>query len=126
MTTPEEWLADFTARLDTIKAKAAEFDPTGPSVTESAPDGSISVSVAPTGALTGLRIDDSAWHGSGDELAREILRLAHAAQRVALAEALGVDAVPAAGDDGPARRRSPAPDDEDFGDERIFGGGTSP
>jgi hypothetical protein len=124
---PDEWLADFTAKLDAIKAGAAELerDPNAPATTETAEDGTLRVSVAPTGALTGLHIDDSAWHGSGAELAERILELARTARRTAairVAETLGADAEAVSLID-------PMPDadvietDDDFADERIFGGG---
>lgn len=153
MVTPDEWLADFSAKIDDIKAKTAEFqqNPETSGATETAPDGSITVSVAPNGSLTDLRIDESAWRGSGDELAGKIMHLARRAQRAAavdVAEAfapLGADTeaihmvtghVPEPEDDDedeqspqaeppPRPTRPPrgrAADDDDFGDERIFGG----
>lgn len=129
---PDEWLADFSAKLDTIKARAAEIehDPDTPAITETSADGSLRVSVTPTGALTGLHIDDSAWDGSGARLAERILELARTARRAAavqVAETLGLAAGTA-----PAADPPPAPrggetgvetDDDDFADERIFGGG---
>jgi DNA-binding protein YbaB len=189
MPTPEEWLASFNAKIDDIKTKTAEFQENleASGVTEASPDGSISVSVAPNGSLTGLRIDESAWRGSGGELAGKIMQLARKAQRSAavnVAEAfapLGADSeamhmvtgyIPGPEDEDdedkagyafneeteqappqqpprpmpdwsgyqqgrpetparmeplprPARppRRRNAPDDDDFGDEPIFGGG---
>jgi DNA-binding protein YbaB len=176
--TPEEWLADFNAKIDDIRTKTAEFQENleASGATERSPDGSITVSVAPNGSLTDLRIEDSAWRGSGGELAGKVMHLARRAQRAAavnVAEAfapLGADTeamhmvtgyVPAPEDDGeddpagyafvdepeqpseteprtesrtepprmeppprparPPRRRGRA-DDEDFGDEGIFGG----
>ncbi|MPZ83007.1 MAG: YbaB/EbfC family DNA-binding protein [Actinophytocola sp.] len=97
--TPEEWLASFNAKIDDIKAKTAEFQENleASGVTETSPDGSVSVSVAPNGSLTDLRIEESAWRGSGGELAGKIMQLARKAQRSAavnVAEAfapLGVD-----------------------------------
>ncbi len=176
--TPEEWLANFNAKIDEVKAKTAEFQQNleASGATETSPDGSISVSVAPNGSLTDLRIDESAWRGSGGELAGKIMHLARRAQRAAavhVAEAfapLGADseamhmvtgyipepepdddqdrgagyafdaeqepAPPAPPPAPPARpepprmeppRRPARPprrdDDEDFGDEGIFGGG---
>jgi len=188
--TPEEWLANFNAKIDDIKAKTAEFQENleASGVTETSPDGSISVSVAPNGSLTDVRIDDAAWRGSGSELAGKIMHLARKAQRNAaanVAEAfapLGADSeamhmvtgyVPEpepeepddkagyAFNEDPDQTRPPAPqpprpapdwsqpapppqspprmeppprparpprrrsdtDDEDFGDEQIFGGG---
>jgi DNA-binding protein YbaB len=83
--TPEEWLADFNAKIDDIKARTAEFQENleASGVTETSPDGSVSVSVAPNGSLTNLRIDESAWRGSGAELAGKIMHLARKAQRSA-------------------------------------------
>jgi DNA-binding protein YbaB len=175
--TPEEWLADFNAKIDDIKAKTAEFQENleASGVTEASPDGSLRVSVAPNGSLTDLRIEESAWRGSGRELADKIMQLARRAQRAAavnVAEAfapLGADSeamhmvtgyvpAPEDEDDGtgderpgyafadepeqptrpeqrpeppgmeppprparPPRGRGPA-DEDDFGDEGIFGG----
>ncbi|HEY7593482.1 MAG TPA: YbaB/EbfC family nucleoid-associated protein [Actinophytocola sp.] len=132
MASPDEWLADFTAKLDAIEARAAELehDPNAPAITETSGDGALSVSVAPTGALSALRIDDSAWRGSGAELAERILELARAARRAAavqVAETLGADAgavslidpLPRAGE----IETGTETDDDDFADERIFGSG---
>lgn len=83
--TPDEWLAKFNATIADVKAKTEAFqrdlDQSG--ATESAPDGSIRVTVAPNGALTNLHIDESAWRGSGAELAGKIMHLARKAQRAA-------------------------------------------
>lgn len=85
MPTPEEWLAKFNATIADVKAKTETFqrelEQSG--ATESTPDGTLSVTVAPNGSLTELRIDDDAWRGSGAELANKILRLARKAQRAA-------------------------------------------
>ncbi|MCT2586710.1 YbaB/EbfC family nucleoid-associated protein [Actinophytocola gossypii] len=83
--TPEEWLANFNSTIADIQAKTAEFQANleQSGTTESSPDGSISVSVAPNGSLTDLRIDESAWRGSGAELAGKIMALARKAQRAA-------------------------------------------
>jgi DNA-binding protein YbaB len=84
-TTPEEWLARFNATIDDAKARAAEFQANleRSGATETAPDGSLSVSVAPNGSLTDLRIDESAMRGNGAELAARIMALARKAQRAA-------------------------------------------
>lgn len=83
--TPEEWLARFETTIADVKAKTAAFQENleQAGVTEAAPDGSISVSVAPNGSLNNLRIDDSAMRGSGAELAGRIMKLARKAQRAA-------------------------------------------
>jgi DNA-binding protein YbaB len=83
--TPEEWLAKFDATIADVQAKTQAFqrDLEQSGATESSPDGSLSVTVAPNGSLTNLRIDESAWRGSGAELADKIMRLARKAQRAA-------------------------------------------
>lgn len=121
---PDEWLAGFSAKLDEIQARtsALEHDPAA-ATTES--DGEVSVAVAPTGALVGLTIEDAAWRGSGAALAERILDLARTARRTAaedLARTLGADSAAVEmiiGADGIGTER---PDDDDFANERIFGG----
>lgn len=83
--TPDEWLANFNATIADVKAKTEAFqrDLEQSGATESAPDGSLSVTVAPNGSLTNLHIDESAWRGSGAELAGKIMHLARKAQRAA-------------------------------------------
>lgn len=83
--TPDEWLARFNATIADVKAKTEAFqhDLERSGATESAPDGSLSVTVAPNGSLTNLHIDESAWRGSGAELAGKIMHLARKAQRAA-------------------------------------------
>jgi DNA-binding protein YbaB len=83
--TPEEWLANFNATVADLKAKTAEFQQNleASGVTEQAPDGSLSVTVAPNGSLTDLRIEESAWRGNGADLASRIMQLARKAQRAA-------------------------------------------
>ena len=84
---PEQWLADFDATIAAMRASTdafrQELDQAG--ATESSTDGALSVTVAPNGALAGLRIDDAAWQGSGAGLAAAILRLTEQAQRTAAA-----------------------------------------
>ncbi|TDV51008.1 YbaB/EbfC family nucleoid-associated protein [Actinophytocola oryzae] len=83
--TPDEWLANFNATIAEVKAKTEAFqrDLEHSGATEESPDGSLSVTVAPNGSLTNLRIDESAWRGSGAELAGKIMALARRAQRAA-------------------------------------------
>jgi DNA-binding protein YbaB len=83
--TPEEWLAKFNATIEEVKAKTEAFqqDLEQAGATERSPDGSLSVTVAPNGSLTNLQIDESAWKGSGAELAGKIMQLARKAQRAA-------------------------------------------
>jgi DNA-binding protein YbaB len=83
--TPEEWLANFNATIADVKAKTEVFQENleHAGATETSPDGSLQVTVAPNGSLTDLRIDESAWRGSGAELAGKIMSLARKAQRAA-------------------------------------------
>lgn len=83
--TPEEWLAKFNATIADVQEKTQAFqrDLEHAGATESSPDGSLSVTVAPNGSLTNLRIDEDAWRGSGAELAGKIMHLARKAQRAA-------------------------------------------
>jgi DNA-binding protein YbaB len=85
MPTPDEWLTKFNATIADVKAKTEAFqhDLERSGATETAPDGSLSVTVAPNGSLTNLHIDESAWRGSGSELAGKIMHLARKAQRAA-------------------------------------------
>ena len=66
---PEEWLASFDATIADVQARTTAFqrDLDQAGATESSADDSLSVTVAPNGALTGLRIDD--WQGDGPALA---------------------------------------------------------
>ena len=168
--TPEEWLANFEAKIAEVQQKAAEFKENLESsgATEASSDGTLRVTVAPNGALTDLSIDDAAVRGSGGELATKIMKLARKAQRAAAVNVVEAFA-PLAGEDSeslrmvtgylppeeeeepepedgqgytfteeqqdverptrsaeppgrPNRPRSTAPDDdEDFGNEQIFG-----
>ncbi|WP_370946091.1 YbaB/EbfC family nucleoid-associated protein [Amycolatopsis sp. cg5] len=84
--TPEEWLANFDAKIADVQAKAAEFQENleASSASEANKDGSIRVTVAPNGSLTDLHLADSAVQGkSGSKIAEEILKLARKAQRSA-------------------------------------------
>jgi DNA-binding protein YbaB len=103
--TPEEWLANFEAKIADVQQKAAAFKENleASGATEASADGSLRVTVAPNGALTDLTIEDSALRGSGGELAGEIMRLARKAQRAAavhVAEAFA----PLAGEDSESLR----------------------
>lgn len=83
--TPDEWLDRFNATIADVKAKTETFQQNleQAGATETSPDGLLSVTVAPNGSLTNLRIDESAWRGSGAELAGKIMQLARKAQRAA-------------------------------------------
>jgi DNA-binding protein YbaB len=138
--TPEEWLANFEAKIAEVQQKTTEFKQNleASGATETSADGTLRVTVAPNGALTELFIDDAAMRRSGSELAGQIMQLARKAQRAAavhVAEAFaplaGEEAEPKAGytfteeQQEPPSRPTRAPqrhdDDEDFGEDQIFG-----
>ncbi|RZS44610.1 YbaB/EbfC DNA-binding family protein [Herbihabitans rhizosphaerae] len=103
--TPEEWLAGFESTVADVRRKAAEFEQNleQAGATEVSKDGSLRVTVAPNGALTGLEIGDAAARRPGGELAAQIMALARKAQRsaaVRVAEAFA----PLAGEDSEALR----------------------
>jgi DNA-binding protein YbaB len=85
MPTPEEWLATFNTKIAEVKAKTEAFqrDLDQAGATETSKDGTLSVTVAPNGSISNLRIDDTAVRGSGAELANKIMQLARKAQRAA-------------------------------------------
>lgn len=81
--TPEEWVARFNATIAEVKAKTEAFQQDLEQAGATETDGPVSVTVAPNGSLSDLRIDDSAWRGSGAELSAKIMRLVRKAQRAA-------------------------------------------
>ncbi|SER90395.1 YbaB/EbfC DNA-binding family protein [Lentzea xinjiangensis] len=94
MKTPEEWMRDFEAKIAEAQAKAAAVQEglaqAGGSA--SSKDGSIIVSVAPNGALTGLELTADAMRKAPGQLSGEILEIARKAQRgaaVKVAETFG-------------------------------------
>jgi DNA-binding protein YbaB len=171
LVTPEEWLANFEAKIADVQQKTAAFKENleASGATESSADGSLRVTVAPNGALTDLSIDETAMRRTGGELAGQIMQLARKAQRSAavhVAEAFA----PLAGEDSeslhmvvgylppeeeeedqptdstgytftdeqpdaaepprrppaeppsrPHRQRSTGDDDDEFGEDQIFG-----
>ncbi|PPK64203.1 YbaB/EbfC family nucleoid-associated protein [Actinokineospora auranticolor] len=85
MQTPDEWLADFEAKVADLQQRATEFkqDVESAATTEQSPDGAITVAVAPNGALTDLRLTDSAMTRPAAELAADILALTRHARQTA-------------------------------------------
>jgi hypothetical protein len=128
--TPDEWLATFEARVADVQQKAATFkhDLESSGATETSPDGSLRVTVAPNGALTGLTIHDEALRHSGAELAAQIMTLTRQAQTAAAAKVSAAFAPLAGTEPEPPAQQAPPPrprrrdDDEDFSNEQIFGG----
>ncbi|MBC6450816.1 YbaB/EbfC family nucleoid-associated protein [Actinokineospora xionganensis] len=133
MQTPDEWLADFEAKVADLQQKATEFKTNVEAAGATERSESVTVTVAASGALLDLRLEDSALRKSADELATEILTLTRKARQnaaVGVAQAfqpLGGDAemvqripVPEPEEaNAPAPKRPTTRDDEDFGDEPV-------
>ncbi|GGS15255.1 MULTISPECIES: YbaB/EbfC family nucleoid-associated protein [Actinokineospora] len=85
MKTPEEWMREFEGRIADAKAKAAAIQQglANAGGSASSPDGAVTVSVAPTGALTDLRLTPAAMGKSPAALSAEIMATARKAQRSA-------------------------------------------
>lgn len=133
MQTPDEWLADFEAKVADLQQKATEFKTNVEAAGATERSESVTVTVAASGALLDLKLEDAALRKSADELATEILTLTRKARQNA---AVGVAQAfqPLGGDAGvvqripvsdPAEPHAPAPkrpaarDDDDFGDEPV-------
>ncbi|CRK55695.1 hypothetical protein [Alloactinosynnema sp. L-07] len=134
MQTPDEWLADFEAKVADLQQKATAFKTSVETsgATEASADGSVTVSVAASGALLDLRLEDTALNKSGAELAAEILGLTRKARQGAAGK-VAQAFVPLGGDSAivqhipepePETAATPAPpapaaDDEDFADRTV-------
>jgi DNA-binding protein YbaB len=83
--TPDEWMREFETRIADAQAKAAAVQQGLASAQGSASskDGAVSVTVAPNGALTDLRLTAEAMQKSHAQLASEIMTVAREAQRAA-------------------------------------------
>ncbi|GAA3012249.1 YbaB/EbfC family nucleoid-associated protein [Actinokineospora diospyrosa] len=100
MQTPDEWLADFEAKVADLQQKATEFKQAVESsaTTLSSDEGDISVTVAPNGALTGLELTDAALRAaSGKALADRVMALVRSARQNA-ADGVAQAFVPLGGD----------------------------
>ncbi|GAA2695379.1 MULTISPECIES: YbaB/EbfC family nucleoid-associated protein [Actinosynnema] len=100
MKTPEEWMRDFEAKIADAQAKAAAVQEglatAGGSA--SSDDGSVTVTVAPNGALTDVRLTEAAMRKSHTQLSAELVEIARKAQRGAAVQVAGVfEAVNGAG-----------------------------
>ncbi|UVS77852.1 hypothetical protein Actkin_01575 [Actinokineospora sp. UTMC 2448] len=131
--TPDEWLADFERKVADLQQKATEFkrDLESAGSTQTSEDRTVTVTVAPNGALLDLRLDDAATAKPAAELAAEILRTARKARQAAattVAEAfvpLGGDrAIVQRVDDEPEEKppaAPKAPESEDYSETtRVF------
>jgi DNA-binding protein YbaB len=83
--TPDEWMREFETKIADAQAKATAIQEGLSSAQGSASskDGAVSVTVAPNGALTDLRLTAEAMQKSHSQLAAEIMAVARQAQRAA-------------------------------------------
>jgi DNA-binding protein YbaB len=83
--TPDEWMREFETKIADAQAKAAAIQDGLSSAQGSASskDGAVSVTVAPNGALTDVRLTAEAMQKSHTQLAAEIVAVARQAQRAA-------------------------------------------
>ena len=73
----ERWLADWSASASAQVAKAQQMSDqvSRVSLSASSPDGSVEVTVGPSGAVTDLRLGEAIRKRPADEIAQEILRV---------------------------------------------------
>ena len=78
----ERWLADWSASASAQVAKAQQMSDqvSRVSLSASSPDGSVEVTVGPSGAVTNLRLGEAIRKRPADEIAQEILRVMRRAQ----------------------------------------------
>ncbi|WP_051773328.1 YbaB/EbfC family nucleoid-associated protein [Saccharothrix sp. NRRL B-16314] len=83
MKTPDEWMRDFETKIADAQAKAAAVQEglAGAGGSASSNDGFVTVTVAPNGALTDVRLTDGAMRKSAAQLSAEIVEVARKAQR---------------------------------------------
>ncbi len=127
MQTPDEWLADFERKVADLQQKATDFkrDIESAGSTRSSEDKSITVTVAPNGALLDLRLADTATAKPAAELAEEIMATARQARQAA-ANSVAEAFVPIGGDRDTVQRieepqQRPDPESDDYSENRIFG-----
>lgn len=134
MQTPDEWLADFERKVADLQQKATEFKTNVEAAGATERSESVTVTVAASGALLDLKLEDSALRKPADELAAEILTLTRKARQsaatgvaqafqplggdVALAQKIPVPEPVEA--DAPAPKRPAArADEDDFADQTV-------
>ena len=129
MQTPDEWLADFERKVADLQQKATDFkrDIEAAGSTQTSEDRSITVTVAPNGALLDLQLTDAATTKPADELARQILATARQARQAA-ADSVAEAFVPIGGDrdtvqriNTPEEEEQPPQEADDYSETRIFG-----
>jgi DNA-binding protein YbaB len=135
--TPDEWMREFESKIADAQAKAAAVQQglANAQGSASSKDGTVSITVAPNGALTNVRLTAEAMRMSHTQLATEIMTVARQAQReaaVQVAETFGQ--VEGAGSESyrMITEYLPPPEDEDdrpehrqFGFEEDSGGAGS-
>ncbi|WP_018685726.1 YbaB/EbfC family nucleoid-associated protein [Actinokineospora enzanensis] len=105
MQTPDEWLASFEAQVAELQEKATRFKEAveSSSASSQSADGAVTVDVAASGALTGLRLTEAALGRGADELATEILALTARARQTA-ADGVATAFVPLGGNERVVQR----------------------
>ncbi|MBB5956003.1 DNA-binding protein YbaB [Saccharothrix tamanrassetensis] len=85
MKTPDEWMREFEAKIADakVKAEAVQRGLESAQGTASSKDGAVTVTVAPNGALTDVRLTADAMRKSHAQLSAEIVAVARQAQRSA-------------------------------------------
>lgn len=132
--TPDEWLADFEAKVADMQRKATAFRRTIEQAGEtvSSEDGKLTVTVAPNGALLDLKIDDTAVSGSGAALAASIITLVRTAREGAATHVADsfrplvgshvedLDTAATVAEPAASATAAAADEDDDFDDKSIF------
>ncbi|OLR95279.1 YbaB/EbfC family nucleoid-associated protein [Actinokineospora bangkokensis] len=88
MQTPDEWLADFEAKVADLQQKATDFKNNieAAGTTERSPDGTVTVTVAPSGALLDLHLTPEAMAKTAEALRDQILTATRTARQRAAQE----------------------------------------
>ncbi|WP_157985323.1 YbaB/EbfC family nucleoid-associated protein [Lentzea terrae] len=127
--TPDQWLADFEAKTAELQRNAAAFrrnlESAGTTMTTE--DKSVTVTVAPNGALLDLKIEGNA------ELAGKILALTRSAREGAATNVVGEFRQVVGGHAGeldtdvsvlappaPEQQQKPAQPEEDFSEKTVY------
>lgn len=126
MKTPDEWMREFEDRIASAKAKAAAVEQGLATAQGSASskDGAVSVTVAPNGSLTDVRLTPEAMRKSHTQLATEIMEVARTAQRAAAVQvAKTFEEVGGAGSETYRliTQYVPPPEEEDRADRPRYG-----
>lgn len=126
--TPDEWLADFEAKTAELQRNAAAFrrNLESAGTTATTEDKSVTVTVAPNGALLNLKIEGNT------ELATKILALTKSAREQAATNVLDefrqvtgshaneLDTDVSVPGPAPEQQQKAKPEDEDFAEKAVY------